>query len=137
MHWTIAYDDAMEVIRVTVQGDLTVEGINAMTAALLGESRRLDVYRFLCDCRGISLGMGLAQIYRLPIGLRRLGVKSYHMVALVYSDGPLATPRFTIFDDRCQNAGLNHKVFTDYDLACLWLTGINWSIVSGPACVAV
>jgi hypothetical protein len=135
MNWVITYDDSIEVIRATITGRLSVPGIKSMMTELLAESRSRDLYRLLCDCREVAAGISLADAYTLPAELRLLGVRSYHMFAFVYSDGPIMTPLFTFLDDRCHNVGLSHKVFTDYDLACLWLTGIDWSIVSNPAAV--
>jgi hypothetical protein len=136
MNWTIAYDAPFEIIRATVTGELTADGIKLMEAELLEESSRKDNYRWLCDCRGATMGINISELYDLPMDLRKLGVLSYHMMALVYTDGPLVTPLVTFFDDRCYNVGLNQKAFSDYDLACLWLTGIDWSIISNPSAVA-
>jgi hypothetical protein len=135
MSWTIAYDGEMEVIRATVTGELTAKGFKAMTAELLEESKRRDIYRILCDCRAASLAIKLSDIYSLPGELRELGLMSYLMVALVHSAAPEASSLFRFLDDRCHNTGLSQKAFIDYDLACLWLTGIDWSIVSNPTAV--
>ncbi len=132
MSWTIDFDDVIEVIHANVSGDLTADGIKALQLELLEESRRRDLYRCLCDFRGVGLGINLSEVYDLPKELHALGVRSYHMVAMVYSPGTVVEPIFTFFDDRCYNVGLSQKVFSDHDLACLWLTGIDWSIVSDP-----
>jgi hypothetical protein len=135
MNWVITYDDSIEVIRAVISGGLSVAGIKTMMIELLEESRNRDLYRLLCDCRDVTTGISLADAYTLPAELRTLGVRSYHMFAFVYSAGPVMTPLFTFLDDRAHNVGLSHKTFTDYDLACLWLTGIDWYIVSNPTSV--
>jgi hypothetical protein len=137
MNWTIAFDEPLEIIRATVSGKLTADGIKLLEAELIEESRRRDNYRCLCDCRGVGIDISLGEIYDLPEELRALGVMSYHMVAVLHSATPEVLPFFTFFDDRCYNVGLSQKTFSDYDLACLWLTGIDWSIVSRPTAVAV
>jgi hypothetical protein len=130
--WVIAFDESIEIIRATVSGGLTADRFKAVMVELIKESKRRDVYRLLFDCRGVSLAFNLSQVYALPEELRKLGMMSYHMVAIVYTNGPDSTPLFTFFDDRCHNVGLSQKAFTDYDVACLWLTGVDWSIVSSP-----
>lgn len=137
MTWALTYDSEMEVLRVTVSGVMTAEGLKAMTAALLEESRQRDIYRILCDCSEAGLDMDLSEVYRLPQELRELGLMSYHMVALVHSSGSAATTMFGLFDDRCHNTGLSVKTFLDFDLGRLWLTGIDWSIVSNPTALEV
>lgn len=136
MQWTVDYDGAMEVIRVAVSGDLSAEGLKAMTADLLDVSRRHDNYRVLCDCRHASLGMGASEIYRDPSRYQELGLMSYHVVALVHSSAPEAGTLFGVLEERCQNSGLSVKAFTDYGQACLWLTGVDWSTNSNPNAVA-
>jgi len=132
MRWTIDYDGAMEVIRTMVSGDMTAEGLKAMTAELLHESRRRDNYRVLCDCRHVRSAVDASEIYRDPRRFRELGLMSYHMVALVHAPALPGDSMFSLLEERCQTSGLNVKAFTDNDQAVLWLTGVDWSTNSHP-----
>jgi hypothetical protein len=136
MSWDIAYDDAIEVIRTRVHGTFTAAGFKAMMAELLAESARRDHYRILCDCRETDVRMDLSDAYCLPQDLREVGLMSYHMVAVVYPTVASAISIFSFLDDRFYNSGLSQKGFADHDLACLWLTGIDWSIITNPSYIA-
>jgi len=132
MQWSIAFDDYIEVLHATVSGEVTAEGFKALQAELLVESKCRDLYRCLCDCRNAGVRMTLAEANALPRQLRAMGMASYCLVAVVYSDGPDVTPLFQAFDERCDNAGLSQKAFADYDEACEWLIGMDLSTVSNP-----
>jgi hypothetical protein len=132
MSWQIVFDDSIEIMRATVSGALTADGITALQAELVAESARRDIYRSLCDFRDVELGINLSEVYDLPLKLRTLGLMSYHMVALLYTRGSIVEPIFTFFDDRCYNVGLSQKAFTDLDAACQWLTGVEMATISNP-----
>src|SRR5580698_6645493 len=123
MNWIITYLPSGKIVRAAVNGELTAQGIAAMEAELLEESKRCDLNLFLCDCRGVDPNINISELYELPSRLRELGLNSDHKVALVYSPEPHVKPLFTFFDDRSYNVGLNQKVFSDYDSACSWLAG--------------
>ena len=136
MTWVIDFVESIGIVRATVSGKMTADGIKTMTVEVLEESKRRDIYRCLCDCREVSLGINIAEVYALPKELRAQGVMSYHMFALLYTDGPVTTPLFSFFGERCHAVGLSQKTFSDYDQASLWLTGIDWTI-SNPTCEAL
>jgi hypothetical protein len=121
MNWIISYLPSGKIIRAAVNGELTAQGIAAMEAEMLEESKRCGINLFLCDCRGVAPNINISELYDLPARLRQLGLNSDHKVALVYSPEPHVKPLFTFLDDRSYNVGLNQKVFPDYDGACAWL----------------
>jgi hypothetical protein len=121
MNWIITYLPSGKIIRAAVNGSLTADGIAAMQARLLEESKRCDLNLFLCDCRGVEPDINISELYDLPSKLRELGLSSEHKVAMVYSPEPHVKPLFTFFEDRSYNVGLKQKVFSDYDGACSWL----------------
>ena len=83
MNWIISYLPSGKIIRAAVNGELTAQGIAAMEAELLEESKRCDLNLFLCDCRGVDPNINISELYELPSRLRELGLNSDHKVALV------------------------------------------------------
>lgn len=128
MNWTIDYLDSSGIICAMVSGDLTADGIKAMQSELLEESKRRNVKRLLCDCRGVSPRINFSEVYELPAKLRELGVTSEHKFALVYTAGSSAESLLTFLDDRSYNVGLFQKAFSDYERACLWLAGMEHKV---------
>ncbi len=123
LNWTIDYLPAQEILRVTVAGELTPDGLAALIPQGIAEAARRGARGTLLDYRAVVPAMGTMDIYRAPDLALRSGLTRDHRVAFVIAADPRIRADFRFYEDRAVLTGMNHRTFDDIASAIAWLVG--------------
>lgn len=122
MSYTVKYDENMDCILVTIQGNLDLKVLRSVASEvslLMGEN---DCKPVLNDMRKATLSKGIMEVYRMPQVAKDQGIKPICKRAIVI---PKDAPEFHFLETVFVNQGHIVKFFTDIDAAKEWLFSEN------------
>ena len=118
MDYLIEYDTENEIVRVTVQGEIDVEGAIAIMLKAVAFGREKGCNRFLFDQRQSHANVIFFKHFKMMANLQRLGLKrTDRAVALVARQMGIHAFAETV----AVNRGWQVKLITDDDEAIKWL----------------
>jgi hypothetical protein len=110
MDWEFEYHESSNHMEARVKGDLSTEGLNAMTTDLLAEMRKRDCRKLLFDYSGISSALNVVDFYKRSAESERIGASRVNRVVAVVPEKFLQ--EFGFMETVYRNRGFDVTIFT-------------------------
>ncbi len=118
MAYQVNYIPDDDIVKVTVDGEFSFEGILNLSSQLVSELTKHKSNRVLNDQRNATLNLSTLEIYKLPRVAKAFGVANNTKVAIVHNENK---KDYRFIESAAINSGLIVKIFAEFEDAKRWL----------------
>jgi hypothetical protein len=121
MPWKLIHLEAEGVVETVYEGALTFSELEEAIRANAAARAEHGIRWFLADCRGLSAGGSLTDVYRLPALFERLGLGRDWKEAILLPAMPAAEDEMRFYETVTLNQGYQVRIFASREEALAWL----------------
>lgn len=133
MQWRFEWMPGPRIACARTSGPVTYDGILAMVAEGMAFAQRHGARRILVDHSASEPGASTLEIYQLPPATESRGLTRDFRLAIVPPNAQDSAADFAFYENRAQNAGFRHRVFSKLNDAITWLAEETGSSSEGSA----
>jgi hypothetical protein len=123
MGWQIKNLSEHPIIEIIYSGTLSSVDLFEAAIGALELGKKLETFNFLADCRNLSGGHTLFDLYDLSDDTANFFKTYPAKEALLLPSTESNIDKVRFWETTCINRGMNVKIFNDRDSAIAWLLG--------------
>ena len=123
MKWKTEYNDELQIVELTYEGNITGKDIKEAAVARIAMGRQKGVTRYLIDTRKVQTDSSATiDIYDVPTRIYPDECVSHTShIAVIKPELPETSDMVSFYVNACMNRGWLVKTFEDRDSAIKWL----------------